>query len=416
MTRQISSLAEAFKAGERVFVPGYSGESALLGATLKADPQRAAGVHFVAVQFPGIDTIDYLGLHPEVRQTAFFMSPAVRRGMAEGRAELLAADYTGMAHYFGHGPELDVAVAQLSPPDADGWCSAGLNSDFLPLAWARARRRVAHINPLLPRTRGSFRVRLADVNQWIEAESPVLNYTDPAAGDIDLAIARHAASLIRDGDTLQCGIGTVPLALGQTLSNHRRLKLHAGMVTKTLQHLSEAGALDPDARVTTGVALGDAAFQDFVARHEALWFTDVTRTHDVAAIAATPRFIAVNSAAEVDLFGQVNSERVGGALQAGAGGLPAFAQGALASPGGRLIMCLRSSAARGTVSRIVPSLDHASLCTLPRYMADAVVTEHGVAQLRGLDIHQRAAALLAIAAPDHRDALAQAWEQQRAKL
>ena len=183
-----------------------------------------------------------------------------------------------------------------------------------------------------------------------------------------------------------------------------------------MQRLSEAGALDPEARITTGVALGDKNFHQFVAQQERLWFTDVSHTHDVATIARIPRFVAVNSAVEVDLLGQVNSERVGGALQAGAGGLPAFAQGALRSEGGRLLICLRATAARGTVSRIVPALDGQALCTLPRYLVDAVITEFGVAQLRGLDIEQRAQALIGIAEPTHQSALLSAWEQQRAKL
>ena len=122
-----------------------------------------------------------------------------------------------------------------------------------------------------------------------------------------------------------------------------------------------------------------------------------------------PRFVAVNGAVEVDLFGQVNAERAGGVLQAGAGGLPAFAQGALASPGGRLLICLPATAKGGTVSRIVPALDRQALVTLPRHLADAVVTEHGVAELRGLSLGAQAEALIAIAAPEHRAALAVAW-------
>jgi acyl-CoA hydrolase len=188
------------------------------------------------------------------------------------------------------------------------------------------------------------------------------------------------------------------------------------MVTAVVQRLHGAGALDADARITTGVALGDAGFRDFVSRHAPLWLTDVGQTHDVAAIASIPRFVAVNAAVEVDLFGQVNSERMAGALQAGAGGLPAFAQGALRSEGGRLLICLRSTAARGVVSRIVPALDAQGLCTLPAYMADAVITEHGIAELRGLSMEQRAQALIGIADTAHQPALQAAWELQRARL
>jgi acyl-CoA hydrolase len=397
--------------GDSVFMPGLSAQSGLLAGLLSAQPEVARGVTFTSVQFPGIDTVDYLALHPEARQTAFFMSPAVRAGMKEGRADLLCTDYIGMAQVMQHGPAPDVAFAHLSLPDDKGMCSAGVSADFLPLVWARAKRRVAHLNPLMPRTPGSFSVPIASLDAWSEADSPLLSYSEPEAGELDLRIAHLAAGLIRDGDTLQFGIGTVPLALGTQLAQHRRLKLHAGMVTSTMQRLWEAGALDHDARITAGVVLGDAGLYDFASQLEPLWLTDVRHTHSVAAIGAIPRFVAVNSAVEVDLFGQVNAERAEGRLMAGAGGLPAFAQGAWASEGGRLMICLRATASRGTVSRIVPVLADQGLCTLPRHLADTVITEHGVAELKGLSLHQRAEALIRIAAPSHQGALQAAWSR-----
>jgi acyl-CoA hydrolase len=136
----------------------------------------------------------------------------------------------------------------------------------------------------------------------------------------------------------------------------------------------------------------------------------VAFTHDPARIATIPRFVAVNGAVEVDLFGQVNAERASGTIQAGAGGLPAFAQGALGSPSGRLVIALPATAKGGAVSRIVPALGARSLVTLPRQLADAVVTEHGIAELRGLSLQARAQALIAVADPPHRQALAEAWD------
>ena len=366
-------LTDSVRPGARVFVCALSAESALWSAELRADPGRARGVHFIGVQFPGIDTADYLALHPSTRLTAFFMSPAVRAGIAEGRAELLCLDYRGIARYLGDMPLVDVAVAQLSPPDADGYCSAGLASDFLPLAWERAALRVAHLNPRMPCTRGSFRVHVSALDVAIEADMPLLEFVEADSGPVEARIGAHVATLVRDGDTLQFGIGSVPSALAGALAGHRGLKLHSGMVSPAMRTLWEAGALDRDARITTGVALGPASFHDFVAAHPTLWFTDVSHTHDVARIAAIPRFIAINGAVEVDLFGQVNSERAGGAIQAGAGGLPAFAQGALASPGGRTLICLGATARDGSVSRIVPALDDQALCTLPRYLTTASV-------------------------------------------
>ena len=409
-------LTDALHPGARVFAAGISSESALWRDELQADPERARGVHFIGVQFPGIDTADPLSWHPTTTSTAFFMSPAVRAGLHDRRAELLALDYPGIARHLRAMPPVDVAVGQFTQPDADGFCTPGLSSDFLPLVWDGARRRVAHLNPRLPRTSGTFRVHVSTLDIAVEADAPLLEFSEPPAGPTEARIGARVAELVRDGDTLQFGIGSVPSALAASLLGHRRLRLHAGMVSPSMRRLVEAGALDPDARITTGVALGTASFHEFVAAQAQLWFTDVTHTHDVAAIARIPRFIALNGAVEVDLFGQVNSERAGGAIQAGAGGLPAFAQGALASAGGRSIIGLAAAARGGRVSRIVAALGEQALCTLPRHLADVVVTEHGVAEVRALGLDARAAALIGIAAPEHRARLAAEWDAIRRKL
>ena len=411
MNRLLNTLAP----GQRVWMPSLSNESALLHDELRADPERASGVTFMGVQFPGIDRIDYLQLHPQARQLGWFMSSALRRGLADGRAELLSQDYLGIVHHLAEMAPVDLACAQLTLPDADGWCSPGLACDFLPLVWRQARRRVAHLNPRLPRLPGSFRVHVSELSAAIEADLPLNDFIEAPASAADERIAAHVASLVRDGDTLQFGIGAVPLAAARALGSHRRLRLRGGMATRLVRTLWDAGALDRDERIVTGVVLGDASLREFVAGLKPLWLTDVSQTHNVPAIAATPRFIAINGAVEVDLFGQVNAERVGGAIQAGAGGLPAFALGASASPGGRLIVCLPATARRSGSSRIVVALGDQALCTVPRWLTDAVVTEHGVAELRGLSLQARAQALIGIAAPEHRAALDDAWRHIAAR-
>ena len=319
-------------------------------------PCAPARVTFSAIQFPGIDRNDCLALHPQICQRSIFMTPALRPGLASGRTELLAVDYLGVQRILREEAPFDLAVAHLSLPDADGWCSPGLASDFLPLVWPRARRRVAHINPAMPRTAGSFRVHVSELDAAVHAEQPLLAFIERGGGDIEARIGAHVAGLVRDGSTLQFGIGAIPLALAGALTSHRRLRFHAGMASSALRTLALAlaGTLDEDARVTTGVVLGNAALHDFAVRLPQLWMTDISHTHSPAAIAQIPRFVAINAAVEVDLFGQVNAERVQGALQAGAGGLMAFALGAMASPGGRLVICLPASAAKGRILRIGP--------------------------------------------------------------
>lgn len=409
-------LIDSLRPGLRVFVSTLSAESALLRTELQADPDRARGVTFCGVQFPGIDRTDFLALHPQTRVEAHFMTPAVRAAQAGGRADLLALDYRGIARHALEGPAPDLVIAQLTPPDAEGWCSPGPAVDFMPLLWARAGRRIAHLNPGLPRSRGSFRVHVSELDAFVEAEAATLHLDEGPPGDVELRIGQHAAQLVHDGDTLQFGLGGVPQALGRALRQHRHLRLHGGMVSASLRTLWEAGALDRDSRITSGVVFGDAALHDFATTLPNLWLTDVRTTHEPALLAAIPRFVAINSALEVDLFGQVNAERSDGRILAGAGGLPAFAQGAMGSAGGRLLICLRATARQGSRSRIVPVLGAASLCTLSRHYADAVITEHGVAELRGLSIDARAQALIGIADPGHRETLTQAWDLMRRSL
>lgn len=401
-------------------------QSAVLARALAADPDRARDVTFCGAAFPGIDTmLDVAALHPHARIESPFMTPAARRAMAEGRASVLALDYLGYARHLLESPPPDVVVAQLSPPDADGWCAPGLGVDFLPLVWARAKRRVAHLNPRLPRLASSFRVHIDELDARVEEDAPLHVHREPRAGEIEQRIAGHVAALVRDGDTLQLGIGSVPAALVGALCSHRGLRLLGGMTGESLRTLWQAGALDRDARIVTGMVLGDESLHAFLPEVPHLWLTDVRQTHEPAAVAAAvavaaeqggSRFVAINGAVEVDLFGQVNSERAGGSIQAGAGGLPAYAMAARLSPGGRLLICLPACARQGTVSRIVPALGEQALVTVPRHLADAVVTEHGVAELRGLSLDARAQALIGIAAPAHRAALEQAWVATRQRL
>lgn len=408
-------LCDALFPGARVFVPGFSGESALLLAELAADPERARDVHFTGVQYPGIGCADYVSVHPEARQTGFFMLPALREGMRRGRAELLPMDYAGIVRHLRETAPFDVVFAQLSPPDSHGWCSPGVCADFAPLVWSRARRRVGHINPRMPRTRGSFRVHVSELDANVEGDSSLVIYRDPAVSAVEERIGQHVASLVRDGDTVQFGVGSVPTAVGRSLRSHRRLRICTGMVSSVVRELCESGALDAGDSISTGIAVGTEEFYRFVGMHGGFWFADAATTHDPARVAAIPRFIAINSAIEVDLFGQANSERIDGELVSGPGGLPVFARGALQSHQGRSLICMKSSARNGATSRIVPALGAQGLCTVPGHLADIVVTEHGIAELRGRSLDARARAMIAIAAPQHREYLERAWREMASR-
>jgi acyl-CoA hydrolase len=394
-----------------VFIPGVSGESLPFHEELCRDPERAAGVTFVGVHFPGINRTDYLSLHPTSRQRAYFMSPAIRAALDDGRVDLMPLDYPGIVRDLEQNVSVDVAIAQVSPPDERGACSLGASHDFLPSVWHRARVRVAHVNPRLPRTRGSFSVRVDECHLAFECESaiPALS-TDT----VDEESARHAqlvATLVADGDTLQFGVGRLQAAILASLANHRRLSLYSGMVSAAVTPLIDAGAIEGERAIEAGVALGDAPFYERVGRDDTFYFRPVYETHDVRRIATIPDFCAINSALSVDLFGQVNAECVAGRLIAGAGGLPAFAAAARLAPRGRSIIVLSATADGGRTSRIIAASGAGSLTTLPRHEADIVVTEYGIATLNSRSVHHRARALIGVAAPQFRESLEADWHR-----
>jgi acyl-CoA hydrolase len=398
--------------GMTVYVPGVSGESLAFYDALRGAPEAADGVRFVGVHFPGINRSDYLGLHPRARQRNYFMLPQLRGALQEGRAELLPLDYTGILQDLSGNVDIDLAIAQVSPPDAAGRCSLGPCCDFLPAVWQRARRRLLHVNPRLPRTRASFEVALGQADAFFEQDAGLVAQAPPSLDDpLSVSIARHVAALIGDGDTLQLGVGKLPGAILAQLHGHRRLRLCTGLVTPSASALIDAGATAGAGAVEAGVALGEVDFYQRLGRDDSFLFRPVAETHDIGRIAAIDGFRAINSAIEVDLFGQVNAESIGGRMVAGAGGLPPFSRGARLGHGGRSIIALPAAADDGARSRIVAQLAAGSIVTLPRHDVDCVVTEHGVANLRGLSLPQRGQALIAIAAPAFQEPLQQAWAQ-----
>jgi acyl-CoA hydrolase len=404
---ELAEVTAHLQPGTNVFVPGMSGESQPFYEQLERNPAHAQGITFVGVHYPGLNR-DYLALHPTTRFRGYFMSPPLRKGLAAGRVDLMPLDYVVAQQELASTVPIDTVVVQVSPPDARGSCSLGLCYDFAPLVWERARQRIAHINPRLPRTRGSFAVALQDCHIAFEAESDVPTLPSEPADAVSEQIAAHVASLVPDGATVQFGVGKLQTAIVNALESHQRLRIHSGMVTPAVLGLLKSGAIASEGAIDTGVALGDADFYAQLHDHDAFFFRPVSETHDLQRIAQQPTFCAINSALQVDLFGQVQADHLNGRLMAGVGGLPVFCTGAQLSPGGRSIIALPSTTGDGRISRITVD-QRFGLIALRRHEADFVVTEHGVASLRGLSIHQRARALIAIAAPEFRETLAAGW-------
>ncbi len=414
------TLARCLRAGQRVYWPGCAGHSSLFQAWFDACPEMADGVCFCGVWIPGINTLDPTRWHARARAETFFLTPELHASWQRGAVDHRPWHYSQMARWMSQPGHFDVLLLQVAPPDAQGRCSLSVAADFTPIV-LQARQPgtvvLAHVNPRLPATAGPS-VAVADITAWVEADAPVLTLPEPTLDDALQTLAAQVAGQVRDGDTLQFGLGRLQsavLAALAALRAHRGLRLHSGMVSDGLLALQQAGVLAlADAAgppVTTGVALGSQRLYQALADPALARFAPVSHTHDAAVLAALPRLLSINAALEVDLLGQVNGETLAGQQRSGTGGLLDFMRGARASPQGRSLIALNATAGRSRRSRIVPLLQ--GPVTVSRADVDTVLTEHGVADLRDLGVDARAQALTALAAPEHRAGLAEAWHTLR---
>jgi len=406
-------LPGLLRPGMTVFVQGASGQPSPLLQALAAAPEASADVHYAGCLIPGINTIDPASFHPDARLTSFFVFGDIARSHAAGRVRFLPLHYSGIWNYLAR-LQVDLALLQVTPPDRGGRSSLGVSVHFVPAVLDRAKVIVAEVNTAMPRPARSWEVPYDRLDYVVETERPLVAL---ATGDPAPEIARigqNVASLIEDGDTIQIGIGKVPAAVLASLRDRRDLGLHGGLVSDEVAELHAAGVLTGARKshergvMVCTAALGSNRVYDWAGRCRDLRFAPVSHTHDLRVIAQIDRFVAINSVLSVDLHGQANAETVAGRQVSGTGGLLDFVRGARLSKGGRSILALPSTAGGGT-SRIVPRLGESDLVSCPRADADIVVTEHGVADLRDRSIDERADALIAIAGPACRDALAGQW-------
>ena len=328
--------------------------------------------------------------------------------------DVLPCRYSDYGRHFtaGGAYPCDIALVQVSAPGPDGRVSLGVSTgSTLPVVFG-APLVIAQMNPQMPYTFGAGELPQSAFDFLVEADEPLLEVATPPLDDVARAIGAHAAGEIPDGATLQFGIGAVPDAIVKALRGHRDLALHGGMIGDACIELVEVGALSGARKqfgrgaLIAGEVIGTRRLYDWVHRNPLVQMAPPEISHGAAALAACPDFVAINSAVEVALDGTVNAESVGGELVSGPGGQPDFVIAANLAASHRHLVALPSTAARGRASRIVRQLAPGATATIPRFLADRVITEHGVARLRGLPLRARAEALARIAHPAFRAALA----------
>jgi len=401
-----------FTPGERIFIPGAAGEP----VALRGQVFGARGLDVTTSFVPGLNPLSGEDIGEGTRVSGLFMQPGLGEAQRNGVFRHLPLSYAAMLKHIVEGPGFDACAVQVAPPDGQGRCSLGPAAEFTPAALARSRRIVAVINPRVPALPGAPWVARDDIAAAVEDDSPLVTYDVGAVDEATRRIAVNVATLIGDGATFQVGLGKVPHALMEALHDRRDLRIHSGMVSDGIIGLARAGALSSAAPSHTTAILGSAELYDWVRGRADVHVLPVSLIHAPAVLAGIDRLVAVNSALEVDLFGQCNLELARGRAISGGGGATDFAHGARLGTGGISVVALPATFGGGKGSRILARLDGNGIATLPRVDVDVIVTEEGIADLRGRSVHERAEAIITVAAPGSRSELTEQWKALAARL
>ncbi len=389
---------------------GCAGPLAFIDA-LTARAHELRGVKLNHAKITSHKPLSYIdpALCASLMYDSFAFCIEFKKTMQEGAADYVPVGYRDVAVFIEQGVfRPDVTVFQISPPDQFGYCSYGLTASYLPAAIAHSRLVMAEVNPHMPRT-GGARVHVNDIHYLIDVDYPIPSTADIPFGEVERRIGEHIASLVEDGSTLQLGVGAIPNAALACLAHHKDLGIHSETYGDAVVDLLSLGVITGRRKtrkpglITATFVTGSSKTHDFARDNMMVDMQGVHITNDPHLIAMQDKMIAINSAVEVDVTGQICAESIGTLQISGTGGQMDFALGALHSKGGKFIIALPSTAAKGTESRITAMLKPGAGVSTPRTLADYVVTEYGIAELRGKNIRQRARALINIAHPDFRE-------------
>ncbi len=351
---------------------------------------------------------------------SLFIGANLRTAVAEGRADFIPIFLSDIPWLFTSGKiRLDTALVQMSPPDRHGYCSLGPSVDAARAAVDSAAVVIAEINDRVPRTHGDSFVHISRVDRFIRTNRPLLYHEPTPVTDVDMAIGRQIADLIEDGSTLQLGIGAVPAAVLMQMTDKNDLGVHTEMFSDGVVDLVRAGVITNRRKtvhpghIVTSFASGTQKLFDFIDDNPTVEFHPCDYTNDTALIRRHDRMVAVNSAIEIDLTGQICADSLGHRMFSGGGGQMDFMRGAALAAHGKPVIALPSTAADGKCSRIVPALRAGAGVVTTRAHVHWVVTEYGAVNLHGLTLRGRGEALVSIAHPDFRAELKRAMEEQR---
>ncbi len=415
-----AALAQ-IKSGDRVFVQGQAATPSVLLEALAARAPELRDVETVHLHLEGTAPHAHPDLTASFRPNAFFVGANLRLAVAEGRADYTPIFLSEIPRLFRQGLMLlDAALVHVSPPDAHGFVSLGTSVDATLAATQCAKIVIAQMNPKMPRTLGDGAIHLSRFAAVVNVDQPLFTHPPAAVGTAaEDAVGRAVAGLVEDGATLQMGIGAIPDAVLRALTHHRALGVHTEMFSDGLLPLLERGVVTNEKKVlqrgrtVASFVMGTQRLYDFVHDNPSVELRDCGNVNDTSVIRQQPKMTAINSAIEVDFTGQVAADGIGERVYSGVGGQMDFIRGATLSEGGKAIIALPATTSKGE-SRIVARLKPGAAVVTTRAHVRYVATEHGVADLYAKSLSARVKAMVAIAAPQHREALE--LEARRRKL
>src|SRR5690554_2696236 len=397
------------KSGDRVFIQGAAMTPTVLVNALSERDRELRDVELISIHTEGEAPYARPEKSKAFRINSCFVGGNVRTAVNSSQGDYIPIFLSEIHYLFRRKVlPLQVALIQVSPPDKHGYCSLGVSVDVTLPALECAGLVIAQINPQVPRTHGDGIIHEKDIDYAIQTDQPIRIHDPAEISDTEAKIGENVAALIEDGSTLQMGIGSIPNAVLQNLHNHKRLGVHTEMFSDGLLSLIEKGVVTGEEKsVKTGkivacFAVGSQKLYDFIDDNPAVHFKETAYTNDTAIIRRNPKVIAINSAIEIDLTGQICADTIGPYQYSGVGGQMDFIRGASLSEGGKPVFAFSSVTGKG-VSKITPYLNKGAGVTTTRAHVNYVATEYGVVNLFGKNLRQRADALISIAHPDHRE-------------
>ncbi|MCT4619618.1 MAG: 4-hydroxybutyrate CoA-transferase [Marinisporobacter sp.] len=418
---KLTTAEEAVKHIEsenRVVVGHACSEPLALVDAMVANKDQYKDVEIVHMVAMGKSEYAKPEMAPHFRHNALFVGGTTRKAVNEARADYTPCFFTEIPRLFKEEYlPVDVALIQLSRPDEHGYCSFGLSADYTKPAAECAKIVIAEVNDQMPRTMGSF-IHISEIDHIVETSYPIIELQPPRIGEIEKAIGENCAKLVEDGSTLQLGIGAIPDAVLLFLKDKKDLGIHSEMFSDGVVELVEAGVINNKkktlhkGKMIVTFLMGTKRLYDFVDNNPTVELHPVDYVNNPCVVMQNENIISINSCIQVDLMGQIVSESIGLKQFSGVGGQVDYIRGASMAKGGKSIIAIPSTASKGKVSRIAPFIDQGSAVTTSRNDVHYVVTEYGIAQLRGKSLKERGKALINIAHPDFRPMLIEEWERR----